>query len=308
MGDRIQRYIQKLKTSFGAGFVLGAIVGAILALITEKLGSFVVGVVLGVVLEQLILGTGAFITLWRSTHPIKTLFGTIASDEDVFIFFSSFYRDLSKPGEFRLLRADTSSKTPDKGMVGPVWVLGEGDATAISLVQGLLTLAGKKPTEIRLERSEKHLDRWGISSVCIGAHNPRTRVLLSKSASCSFIFDLNYSVISKRSEEVIDGNGDQLIKRGVFMSQSADSEPTDYGIVARISDPFHANNKTIFVIAGLGPAGTAGAAYFLSTNFQELSKLKGDFSMLIQVPSGYQSARKVEFDEVADYYGVPKEE
>jgi len=67
-------------------------------------------------------------------------------------------------------------------------------------------------------------------------------------------------------------------------------------------DNFHDNQKVIFVIAGIGPAGTSGAAYYLLTHYKELAKLGEEFGILIQVPSGYQSAKKVNFDEVANYY------
>jgi len=294
--------------SFPSGLIIGGLIGSCVALVTGGQGQFLAGIILGVVLEQLFLAGKRFVDDWRNTHPIHAVLGTIAIDPQPYVFFSSFFRDLSRPEQYRLLRAQASPEAHAQSIVGPVWLLGEGDATAISLVQGLLMRMGRRPDQVRLERAEKHMEEWGLSCVCIGAHNPRTRVILAKSPKCPYVFDLNYKVITLR-EDVPAAATSSLppLKRGVFICQAEDSEPTDYGVLARIADPFHPGNKTVILVAGLGPAGTAGAAYYLVANLDYLAKLKGDFAILVQVPSGYQSARKVEFADVADYYGLAKE-
>ncbi len=301
--NRIKRFLCILFNSFPTGFIIGGIIGVLLSFVINKSGLFITGIVVGVILEQLLLGTKRLFMDWISTRPLNKLLGSIVTDQYPYIFFSSFYRDLTKPKEFRLFRTITSPREKPQEIVGPALVMGEGDATAISLIQGLLIKAGKKPDDIRLERAEKYMDQWGLSSIIIGLHNPKSRVLLSKSEKIPYKFDLNYRVITLR-EDKIDSIGESKVeyKKGVYIDQTPDSEPTDYAIISKIIDPFHPSKKTLIILAGLGPAGTAGAAYYLVTNYKEISQKTDNFTLLIQVPSGYQSAREVNFDKVADYY------
>jgi hypothetical protein len=180
--------------------------------------------------------------------------------------------------------------------------VGEGDAVALSLVQSLLTRIAKKPDQIFIERGDEQLNTWGVNSFCIGTHNGKTSEILDKFQNRFFIFDNNYTVITKPETSEDDSKGGK-IKRGVYLTTTrSDAEPTDYGIILKLKDQFRGNNKVIFVIAGIGPAGTSGAAYYLFTRADELAKLGDEFGVLVQVPSGYQSAHRVEFENVAGYY------
>lgn len=141
-----------------------------------------------------------------------------------------------------------------------------------------------------------------MNSFCIGAHNARTQIILSKFQRQFFIFDNNYTVITKPEEpsSLYQPIG-KPIRRGVFI-ESNGSEPTDYGILLKLKDQFKQDASSIFVVAGIGPAGTSGSAFYLLSNYKELANLGEEFGLLIQVPSGYQSARRVELDKVANYY------
>jgi hypothetical protein len=184
--------------------------------------------------------------------------------------------------------------------------VGEGDALALSLIQGLLARIPKKPNRVFVERGDDQLDKWGMNSFCIGAHNGKTRVILSKFPKRFFVFDNNYRVITKPDlpTETYEQTGETL-RMGVYMRQRGDAELTDYGIILKLKDQFRGNDKVIFVVAGIGPAGTSGAAYCLLTQYKALARLGDEFGVLVEVPSGYQSAHIVEFDEVANYY-VPQ--
>jgi hypothetical protein len=258
---------------------------------------------LGVVLEQLFLIFKGVVDEWRITNPLRELLGPIATDNECYIFFSSFHRDLTKPDEYKLARWDAIQSAREILVSGPDFVIGEGDALALSLIQSLLGRIPKKPEKIIIERGDEELNKWGVNSFCIGAHNGKTRVILTKFQKKYFLFDNNYTVITRPDSptETYEQTGEPL-RRGVYITQHGDTEPTDYGIILKLKDEFHHDDKVIFVIAGIGPAGTSGSAYYLLTHFKELAKFGDEFGILIQVPSGYQSANKVNFDDVAGYY------
>ena len=84
---------------------------------------------------------------------------------------------------------------------------------------------------------------------------------------------------------------------------SLETSAIDYGIILKLKDDSHfPDEKTVIVIAGLGDNGTAGAAYFLLNHYKKLPFEKETFGELIEVPSGYQSARRVDFDKVSKNY------
>lgn len=304
--SRINDYWLRLKNwfvSFPTSLVFGLLIGIALTLILQQLSSFVAGVVLGVLLEQLFLVSKGVFEAWQKTTPLRVLLGPIATDEECYIYFSSFYRDLTRREEFKLTRWDARQAKQEILVTGPDFVLGEGDALALALTQSLLARLPKKPDRIVVKRGDEELDKWGVNCFCLGAHNGKTRVILEKFKNPFFKFDNNYTVITKPDvpTEVYEQTNAPL-RRGVYITKRGDAEPTDYGIVLRFKDQFRQNDNVIFVVAGIGPAGTSGAAYYLLTHFKELSSLGEEFGILVQVPSGYQSARRVEFDVVAEYY------
>jgi len=290
-------------TSFPVSLLVGLLLGILLTLLLRQASAFLFGVVLGVVLEQLLLGVKGAVDQWRRTHPIRRLLGSISDDAAVWVYFSSLFRDLSKPDEYKLTRRPDVPGQEEVLVTGPSLVLAEGDAISLALIQSLLTGGKIPPGNVHVERAEKDLEQWGMSSFCIGAHNARTRVILEKYRDLVFSFDNNYTVITRPASPSSAGvQAGTEVRRGVFIEQSEDSGPTDYGIILKLKDQFHPSKKTIFVIAGIGPAGTSGAAYYLLTNSTELASRGEEFGVLVQVPSGFQSARIVEFDQVANYY------
>jgi hypothetical protein len=86
--------------------------------------------------------------------------------------------------------------------------------------------------------------------------------------------------------------------RGVIGYAGRDSSYVDYAIILKLKDEYHPE-KNILVIAGLGDTGTAGAAYYLLNHFKELPFEDETFGVLIEIPSGYESARKVDFGQVS---------
>ena len=294
--------IRSWATSFPCSFLLGILIGIVLLLIIQNKGEFIWGIVIGFILRELFLGGKRIASEWKSTHPLRKLLGSISKDEDCYIFVSSFFRDLSRPNEFKVARWNAEQRGTETLLKGPGSVWGEGDAMALSFIHSLLARLPKKDNTIRVERAETHIDKWGVSCFCIGAHNPRVQTILSKFQNTFFCFDSNYTVITKRdAPSRVDSETGKNLKEGVFIEPNG-SEPTDYGILLKLQDEFNKNGSTIFVVAGIGPAGTSGAAYYLLSKYKELSALGQQFGLLLQVPSGYQSAREVAFDEVANFY------
>lgn len=66
------------------------------------------------------------------------------------------------------------------------------------------------------------------------------------------------------------------------LSRDSYGSQTDYGVVARISDP--AGEDQVFVIAGLGSRATEGCGYYFSRHWQELSNKYGsnDFAVILK--------------------------
>jgi hypothetical protein len=303
-----KRILQWLK-AFPVSLFIGIFLGILGTLLLAQSSAFIFGIVLGVILEQLLLGVKGVVDQWRKTHPIRQLLGTIADDNEAWIFFSSLFRDLSKPEEYKLTRTKQIESDKDVLITGPSQVLGEGDALSLALIQILLARGNIHPNKVHVERAEKEIEHWGLGCFCIGAHNAKSRVILEKYENPFFTFDNNYTVITQSNYEPANRTEDgEEIRRGVYIEQSEDTEPTDYGIILKFMDQFHPGKKTIFIIAGIGPAGTSGAANFLLTNCTELSKLGDEFGVLVQVPSGFESARLVEFDKVAQFYVPMKDE
>jgi len=241
--------INKWIASFPTSLIIGLLLGIVLALVLQSLSSFIAGVVLGIILEQVFLGVKHATEEWRNTNPLRMLLGPIATDDECYIFFSSFQRDLSRPNEYKLARWDARQARREILITGPDFVLGESDALALSLIQSLLARVPKKPEKVKVERGDEELDKWGVNAFCIGAHNGKTRVILEKFQNPFFRFDSNYTVITKPgSPTEVDQRTQEQIRKGVYITQRGDAEPTDYGIVLKFQDQFRDNGKTIFVI------------------------------------------------------------
>ncbi len=206
MKTRLNDYSMRLKLlkSFPASLFVGIFLGIVFAVILAGLGNFLAGVVLGVILKELFDGAKVTFEEWRKTQPLRALLGPIATEE-CYIFFSSYHRDMSRPDEFKLERWDSALAKEEILIRGPDLVLGEGDALALSLVQSLLACIPKKPDLVFVERGDQQATKWGINSFCIGVHNIKTRVILSKFEKTFFVFDNNYAVISPKSSTGYQG-------------------------------------------------------------------------------------------------------
>jgi hypothetical protein len=287
------------------GLVLGLTAGFTISGIQQgkclEIGLLSVGAVLGVILEE----GFTFLLEYRRNiiqlRPLNQALGTIA-EEDSYIYISPFTRNIK---DSPLYRDDPDRDYPPR-IIGSSLVYGRGDSIALALVKGITDKATFGKYQANVLDAGQALDIWGKSVICIGGGNNRkTREILEKFSELPFRFEENYTIITKPDSEIIYNSLGTKFIRGVEIKRSHDSSAIDYGFILKLKDQFHhPNDKTIIVIAGLGDTGTAGAAYYLSNHFSDLPYGKDIFGELIQVPSGYQSARKVDFDTEAGNYMI----
>jgi len=310
--NNLRFYLKKVSTFFesllarvATGVLLGFAVGIILFLTLQKnVSGFVIliaGAFAGVIAEIFVDFAEKAIQAKKLVNPLCRVLGTIAV-ENSWIYISAWRRDLDNLEHSKLYRNDPK-RLSQPTIVGSQYVYGKGDAIALSYVYQAIEKATKGKTHITLEDSEQMLDYWDRSVICIGAHNSKTREILAKFKNTFFRFDLNYSIIIESScVPMINKTGVQFVQ-GVARSAGRDSSDVDYAVIMKLKDEYHPK-KNILVVAGLGDDGTAGAAYYLLNHYKELPFEQETFGVLIEVPSGYESAHKVEFNQVSKSFVV----
>ncbi|HCR71046.1 MAG TPA: hypothetical protein DIW23_06350 [Anaerolineae bacterium] len=310
--DNLKFYLKKISTFFenfltrmSTGILIGFVVGMILFLTLQKdvSGFFLLllGAFVGVFAEIFVdFGQKAFQTI-RLINPLSRVLGTV-SEEDSWIYISAWRRQLDDLEHSKLYRNDPK-RLSQPIIVGSQYVYGKGDAIALSYVYQAIEKSTKGKTRITVEDSEQMLDYWNRSIICIGAHNSKTREILAKFQNTYFRFELNYSIIVEANAEIKSNKSGLNFVKGVNRSIGRDSSDIDYAVILKLKDEYHPN-KTIIVIAGLGDDGTAGAAYYLLNNYRNLPFEEETFGVLIEVPSGYESARKVDFHQVSKLFDL----
>jgi hypothetical protein len=289
---------KKPSRSIMTGLALGFIIGICIVYFGEHNNNYWIlflGALLGVALQVLYEVIDDFITVIRRLRPLRYLLGTIAT-ENSWIYISAFRRDVSSI----LYRNDRHQKEPIR-IVGSEFVYGKGDALALSYLFHVFEQAKIGNAVLTVQDSEFADNTWGRSAICIGAHNLKTREVVTKFQSCTFRFHKNYTEITCDDfPPKVNSDGIKFYQ-AVRKKNIGDGLEIDYGIIIKIKDEYHPD-KDIIVVAGLGDIGTAGAAYFLHNHFDRLPYKKNEFGVLIEVPSGIESARQVGFSEVSKTY------
>jgi len=301
---RLFSTLRTQKIAFPLGIIFGLTGGITLVLLNSSNDAIVIalvaGAVLSVIIERVFDFSQTIVQEYKSTHPLRKILGTLASD-DAFIYVSPFYRDVGRPEESKLYRYEKDRV--DLPLIrGTQYVYGRGDALALSYVLACIDKNRPKSHLLLVEDDWQALEKWGKSAVCIGAHNAKTREILAKFSDIFYKFCLNYKAICRADmlTSQVENQG-RVYVPAIYPRKTGDSSVTDYGIILKLKDEFHSNNSSILVIAGIGDWGTAGAAYFLSTRFKELPYDKDVFGVIVEVPSGYQSARLIDFDSASDF-------
>jgi len=307
---KVSIFFKNFLTRMAVGVLLGFTVGIILLLTLQKdvsgLVILVAGAFVGVFAEIFVDFADKAIRATQLINPLSRVLGTVAT-EDSWIYISAWRRDLDDLGHSKLFRNDPK-RLSQPIIVGSQYVYGKGDAIALSYVYQAIEKATKGKTHITVEDSEQMLDYWGRSTICIGAHNSKTREILAKFKNTYFRFELNYRLIVEANSTYVKNKAGIQFVRGVIGFAGRDSSNVDYAIILKLKDEYYPE-KNILVIAGLGDVGTAGAAYYLLNHFKELPFEDETFGVLIEIPSGYESARKVEFSQVSRSFdmSLPKE-
>ena len=273
-------------------------------ILQKDISAFVIliaGAFVGVFAEIFVDFAQKAIQAKRLINPLCRVLGTIAT-EDSWIYISAWRRDLDDLEHSKLYRNDPK-RLSQPTIVGSQYIYGKGDAIALSYIYQAIEKATNGKTHITVEDSEQMLDYWDRSVICIGAHNSKTREVLAKVENTFFRFELNYSIIVESSGVSIKNKTGVQFVQGVARSAGRDSSDIDYAIILKLKDEYHPE-KNVLIVAGLGDDGTAGAAYYILNHYKDLPFEQETFGVLIEVPSGYESARKVEFNQVAKPFVV----
>jgi hypothetical protein len=299
-----QRPLANIAIGIFFGFAIGLFCFLLLHKNVNSVAVLLIGAFIGVFAEIFVEFAEKAFQAKKQVKPLQRVFGTII-EEDTWIYISAWRRDLRDLDHTRLFRNDPI-KINQPVIIGTQYVYGKGDAIALSYLYQAIEKAGLRERRITLEDSEQMIGSWGRSAICVGTHNSKTREILDKFHNPYFTFAENYSTIVKVDKEPLKNSTGIIFKQGVFQKSAPDSSDKDYAIILKLKDEYHPE-KNILVIAGLGDTGTAGAAYYLLTHYANLPYEEETFGVLIEVPSGYESARQVEFDEIAEMF-IPRKE
>jgi len=288
--------------SIMAGLAIGFTFGVFLFLYLGKNiyepQLLIIGALMGVVFQVFYEVIDNIIKTLRYIRPLGQILGTIAS-ENTWIYVSAFRVDLKNS---KLYRNDPNQREQQK-IFGSEFVYGRGDALALTYLFHTLEKAQIRKYRVTVQDSDLVADTWGISAICIGAHNFKTREIMSKLKSCFLRFDGNFTeIIHDDFPEKVNSDGIRFYK-AVKKKNLGSGQDIDYGVILKLKDEYHPD-KNIIVVAGLGDNGTAGAAYYLYKSFDKLPYKKEEFGVLIEVPSGVESAHQVDFDKVSKLYNT----
>ena len=307
MAESIRFYISLISALFkrpllkiAIGVFLGFVIGLVILLLPQFNVSesviLITGAFAGVFAEILVEFVEKAILVKRQLTPLCRVLGSIA-DDNAWIYISAMRRDLNDLEHFQLYRNDIA-RLDQPIISGSSFVYGKGDAIALSYLHKAIEKASSGKNYVTVEDSGQMLNYWGRSAICIGAHNPKTREILDKFKSTYFRFDMNYSIISKSGTKPNTNKSGVQFIQAVKAESGHDSSNIDYAVILKLKDEYFPE-KNIIVIAGLGDNGTAGAAFYLLAHYDKLPYEQDTFGVLIEVPSGYESAREVQFDQIA---------
>jgi hypothetical protein len=306
MKKNFQRILTKKPSrSIMTGLALGFLFGTCLMYFGKQNDEYWIlflGALLGVTFQVLYEVIDDLVKALRMLRPLREILGTI-STENSWVYISAFRTDMSNS----ILYRNDHHPSKQTRIFGSEYVYGKGDAIALSYLFHIFEQAKIGKAVLTVQDSEHAHDSWGRSAICIGAHNPKTREIMTKFKSCRFRFHRNYTEITHDDFPQKTNSDGIKFYRAVRKKSVGDGMEIDYGVILKLKDEYH-SDKDIIVVAGLGDMGTAGAAYFLYKNFDELPHRQNEFGILIEVPSGIESARKANFSEASKTYNSILEE
>lgn len=203
---------------------------------------------------------------WTQQRPLNKLFGNVAKDSKCIIILSSLMLDQ------KLLQISKNYPfIKGKGKVHwhPLLKLtGEGDSECLSYIYALLNKAKTKEIEM-LTDDKVPKDVWGTNYICIGggASNYKSMKLLDVSEPF-YKFEVTAQTYGNAIESA---NG---------KTKWRPKSNEDFGMIQKLK----LSNKTMFLLAGLGPIATAGSGYYLLNNWKNIVKRAGssEFGILLK--------------------------
>ena len=245
--------------------------------------SWEISILLNIIAGIILIILGWFlkeIYVWyRLRRPLSRLLGTLAKREKtVFLVIPKLYSQES----MKLKRPNDVRETIQWNPNFPLFA--EGDATAMMYAYNLLLKSGKKVDKLKI-RSDVEL--LGIEKqselVCIGAG--------SNSITREFLTIIDPPITFEQREVRI---GEQVVQRmfGISIIDRRTNErwmstdTHDYGLIIRLNNPFN-SIAHFFILAGLGPSGTAASGYFISNQWRQIYKT------LSSLNKNYEAVRQV---------------
>ena len=294
-----------LRKSAGIYFLflaLGVVLGSLGKPITEGWPGLIVGAILGAFAAVLFDWIPKALKSYEEKLPLRRILGPFA-DNNCVIYVMSFWRDMADPEHYQLgIRHRLKVDRAPASIRGTEYVVGEGDAKALTLIYNLLLKANNSVQRIEVNhRADLAEGEWGKNIVCIGAANQKTADVLAQFQNLPFIFTDNNNAITtgdKSEREIVEENGKTIeYQRCVTMHDNV-----DYGVIMRLKDRFSADQHACLIVAGLGAEGTAGAAYYLSHYYRDIAKNMrngDDLAVLVEIRGSYQAVKPVNFQDVS---------
>lgn len=227
-------------------------------------------IIVNIVVGMFLFIFGAILTKlyghWFQQRPLNKLFGSIAKDSNCKIVLSSLMLNQ------KLLQISKNYPFV-KGNRKVHWhpllkITGIGDSECLSYIYALLKKAEIKEIEM-LTDDKVPKDDWRANYICIGggASNYKSRKLLDISEPF-----YKFEVTAKTYGFAIKNAS------GNRKWQPRGNE--DFGMIQKLE----LNNKTMFLLAGLGPIATAGSGYYLLNNWKNIVKRAGrsEFGILLK--------------------------
>lgn len=156
------------------------------------------------------------------------------------------------------------------------------DMEALVYLAGLVEASRRGGLELRGDSTAVHQCDCSFISVGLSS-NDCTHLYLSTAETPLF-------------QIVPDGNGSEFV-RLPNGSEFKSSDDRQMGLILRHTpEPLHKPERKWFLVAGVGPVGTIGAAWYLSERWRHLHREVGgkDFVAVISVPSATERSVKLE--------------
>jgi hypothetical protein len=193
----------------------------------------------------------------KLTRPVSKILGTLASTNNIIIVSPKLYSTQ------RSLLKDPSNPAHNILWNRNFALFAEGDSKAVMhLYRFLVALGKKKGIEIKSDTELSGVEQEQ-ELICIGAGSND----LTKNFQRTERPRIEFGQSTQHRVQLFGLDIRDRQTNEVWTATAAD----DFGLIIRWKNPRN-QNSDIMIIAGLGPSGTAAAAYYLSNKWKEIYK------------------------------------